>query len=106
MSCRRCSTCGISYPPTVGQCHVCGGDTGYLSNVDPGDDWETDVALAMQRPSRAEETVRMWRRDQLTRLGFVGLVLDILVEADTDTHVAARLISAGCPVDTAARILI
>lgn len=106
MACRRCSTCAINYPMSVGSCHVCGDTTDYLANVDPGDDWQTDVVLAQAGPSAGERQVQLWRREQLGRLGFGGAVLDVLVEADTDVHRAADLIGAGCPVETAARILI
>lgn len=106
MSCRRCSTCGISYPPTVSECRVCGDTTDYLSNVDPDHDWQAAVELAATGPSAVEQQVQQWRRLQLERIGFTGLVLDILVEADTDVHRAQDLIGAGCPVETAARILI
>lgn len=53
------------------------------------------------------DPVRQWRLDELVRAGYTPI--DALVlsgRRDVDIHVAERLLRAGCPADTALRILL
>jgi len=53
------------------------------------------------------EPVRQWRLQQLERAGYPGYDAHVLSERpDVDLHMAVRLLAAGCPVDTALRILL
>ena len=59
-------------------------------------------------PSQSEQfRTRVWRLDQFTRLGFdsggAALMAD---DAEVDLAQARRLIALGCPLETAARILV
>ena len=64
------------------------------------------------RPSVAEETavevqqVRQWRREQFHELGYTLAEAYLLADTLIDLGDARRLIAAGCPPKTAARILI
>jgi hypothetical protein len=53
------------------------------------------------------DPVRRWRLDELRRAGY--LACDALVlssRTDVDLHEAVRLLEAGCPVETAMRIIL
>jgi hypothetical protein len=53
------------------------------------------------------EVVRCWRLEQLTRSGYDEAAARLLAELrHVDLHVAADLLSSGCPVETALRILV
>jgi hypothetical protein len=53
------------------------------------------------------EPVRTWRLEQLEAAGYPAYDAHVLSErADVDLHVAVGLLQAGCPVDTALRILL
>jgi hypothetical protein len=53
------------------------------------------------------ELVRCWRLEQLTRSGYDEAAARLLAGLrHVDLHVAADLISGGCPVETALRILV
>jgi hypothetical protein len=56
--------------------------------------------------SAEEHRVRRWRLDQFVGLGFTQAVAAMLTSAPVDLHLARRLVGAGCPLETAARILL
>jgi hypothetical protein len=64
------------------------------------------------RPSVADDTavepqrVRRWRREQFHELGFTLSEAYLLADTLVDLGDARRLIAAGCPRTTAARILV
>jgi hypothetical protein len=70
---------------------------------------ETERIQAQVEPDQSEELrrTRVWRLDQFTDLGFdsahVALMAD---DAQVDLGQARRLIALGCPLETAARILL
>lgn len=54
-----------------------------------------------------EERVFEWRFDELFRAGFPEpLAVELAGSRDVDLHRALDLVRAGCPHDTAARILL
>jgi hypothetical protein len=106
MACRRCSTCGISYPTHVSECRVCEAKTDWIGDVEPDADWEQAVELRPVQTDASEQKVREWRHILLERLGFAGAYLELLVEQPTDLRLAEKLVGEGCPLDVAARILL
>jgi hypothetical protein len=50
--------------------------------------------------------VRRWRFEQFIELGFTESDSATLAEAHVDLSLVRRMIGAGCPVDTASRILL
>jgi hypothetical protein len=52
------------------------------------------------------QLVRTWRREQFHELGFTLTEAYELAEAPVDLDVARRIIAAGCPRQTAIRILL
>jgi hypothetical protein len=58
-----------------------------------------DIALEAQQ-------VRCWRREQFHELGFTLSEAYLLADTPVDLGDARRLIAAGCPRQTAARILV
>ena len=60
-------------------------------------------------PDRSEQlrSTRVWRLDQLTGLGFDTARATLMADnAQVDLAQARRLIALGCPLETAARILL
>jgi hypothetical protein len=107
MACRRCSQCGINYPTNEQECPVCEGATDWLSNDDPDVDWQLAVRLReAQTPSNTDAEMFRYRKTRLMALGFDGVLLELLVESPADIHEAERLVKSGCPLDTAAHILL
>ena len=54
-----------------------------------------------------EERIFSWRHASLLAAGYDHrLALKVALRNDVDLHVALRLTRAGCPADTAARILL
>jgi hypothetical protein len=54
-----------------------------------------------------EERVFSWRQASLLAAGYdLRLALKLALRPDVDLHLAVRLGRAGCPPDTAARILL
>ncbi|MGH3012011.1 MAG: hypothetical protein ACRDLZ_05955 [Gaiellaceae bacterium] len=54
-----------------------------------------------------EERVFLWRNSSLLAAGYdLRNALKLALRAEVDLHVAVRLGRAGCPPDTAARILL
>ena len=64
------------------------------------------------RPSVTDDTVveaqrvRRWRREQFHELGFTLMEAYELADAPVDLDVARRIIGAGCPRQTAIKILL
>ena len=57
--------------------------------------------------SEAERQTRVWRLDQLISLGFDSpCAAQMADDTQVDLAQARRLIALGCPLDTAARILL
>jgi hypothetical protein len=56
--------------------------------------------------SEEDHQVRRWRLEQFLRLGFDLASAVIMADAKIDLDVARRLVGAGCPVETASRILL
>lgn len=106
MACRRCSTCGINYPTSYQSCEACGEKTDWMVGDEPDPDYDEKVRLRLAGPSVTEAGMRDYRHRELSRLGFGGAILDVLADASTDVHLARQLIESGCPLETAARILI
>jgi hypothetical protein len=53
------------------------------------------------------ERVLTWRFEELERAGYpVGPANELAERSDVDLHAAVELVRAGCPVDTALRILL
>jgi hypothetical protein len=57
------------------------------------------------RPDVLEEVVA-WRREQLERAGYETEVAEQIARSDADLHLAVRLLTQGCPAETAAQILL
>lgn len=107
MACRRCSTCGISYPTSFNHCEICHEATDWINGHEPDPDWESTVEFHLaSHPSVTEQGMRDWRHGELFKLGFRGAMLDLLADAHTDMQLARKLIGGGCSHETAARILI
>ena len=54
-----------------------------------------------------EERIFSWRHASLLTAGYDHrLALKVALRTDVDLHLALRLTRAGCPADTAARILL
>ena len=57
--------------------------------------------------SQAMHQTRIWRLEQLTGLGFDSRRAALMADnAQVDLATARRLIALGCPLETAARILL
>lgn len=56
--------------------------------------------------SAEEHQVRRWRLEQFLCLGFDLANAVVMAEAKIDLAVARRLVGAGCPLETASRILL
>ena len=65
-------------------------------------DCEADFLLE----SAEEHRVRRWRLDQFVGLGFAHAVAATLTTSPVDLAAARKLVAAGCPLETAARILL
>jgi hypothetical protein len=62
---------------------------------------------AIEPPSKSEIKVRDWRMYQLIKAGYSVLVAgELAVRRDVDLHQACELLASGCPLETAARILL
>lgn len=108
MPARRCSICAIDYP-TVGvhTCHVCGGPLSHIGDTNPDEDWETDVARKLHdEPGGDDDKVARWRLLVLLDAGYPLELADSIAAASVDLHQAVDMVGAGCPPETAARILL
>jgi hypothetical protein len=64
------------------------------------------VELELDHDAEAE-LVRSWRFEELERAGYPPASANELAERnDVDLHAAVELVRAGCPVETALRILL
>jgi hypothetical protein len=58
-------------------------------------------------PDYEAELVRAWRLEELERAGYSASVAKQLAERmDVDLHVATKLLTRGCPAETALKILL
>lgn len=65
------------------------------------------VEMSVEDEGSAEEhQVRRWRLEQFLCLGFDLANAAVMAEAKIDLAVARRLVGAGCPLETASRILL
>ena len=104
MACRVCPGCDLRVPDTVAPlCPACGTETKYEHMLSVDEDWEYKAAKYIAPQARK---LILWRRRQFVEAGFVGPVLDMLVESKVEPRNAASLISHGCSVELAARILL
>jgi len=56
--------------------------------------------------SLEEHRIRRWRLDQFVGLGFGHALAATLTASPVDLAAARKLVAAGCPLETAARILL
>ncbi len=84
--------------------------TGRALKVDASGVVETEEHVQTQvEPEQSEQLrrTRLWRFDQLTCLGFDSAPAALMADdAQVDLAQARRLIALGCPLETAARILL
>ena len=120
MPARRCSTCGISYPPALTECQVCGDATAYLSNEDPHDCWQETVDAAKRAQAEAgvfrttDDQVTRWRREQFVRCGldehraehFAPLRVPETGGWRVDLNRFRELVAQGCTPQVAIDILV
>ena len=65
------------------------------------------IATELDALQTEEERVFSWRQSSLLAAGYdLRLALKLALRPDVDLHLAVRLGRAGCPPDTAARILL
>ena len=70
---------------------------------------EGERIQAQVEPDQSEQLrrTRVWRLDQFTGLGFGSACAKLMVDdGQVDLAQARRLIALGCPLETAARILL
>ena len=53
-----------------------------------------------------EHRVRRWRLDQFIAMGFAHALAATMTASPVDLAAARKLVAAGCPLETAARILL
>ena len=84
-------------------------DGGLGRRVDPRDSVDAAIKSVALEPDQSDEARRTcsWRLDQFGRLGFdfarAAMMGD---DYQIDLALARRLIALGCPLETAARILL
>jgi hypothetical protein len=65
------------------------------------------IAHELDALETEEERVFSWRQSSLLAAGYdLRLALKLALRPDVDLHLAVRLGRAGCPPETAARILL
>jgi hypothetical protein len=70
---------------------------------------EAEGIQAQVEPDQSEQLrrTRVWRLDQFSGLGFDSASAELMADdAQVDLAQARRLIALGCPLETAARILL
>ena len=69
---RRCSICGISYPPFIMVCRGCEEDTDFIGNIQPDEDWgerAAQVRAMREGPDTAlAQAMRKADADGITRV--------------------------------------
>jgi hypothetical protein len=65
---------------------------------------EQDVGADIQAVERLQ--VRRWRFEQFIELGFSESTSATLAEAHVDLSLVRRMVAAGCPPETASRIVL
>lgn len=100
MSARRCSNCGIDYPPEAwySKCKACGGDTSWFSNMKPDPNWKDAVELALAPPVEFPDKRTEWRYDQLRRAGYeIPAAIELSTTYEVDLHHAVDLADRAGP---------
>ena len=81
-----------------------------MAEGEPGSTMEQELELAgydeLDIWSEEERRVLLWRLDQFCSLGFGFSTSVVMADAHVDLGEARRLMAAGCPPDTASRILL
>jgi hypothetical protein len=67
-------------------------------------DVEADVGVDVEAAERLQ--VRLWRFEQFIGLGFSESASATLAEAHVDLSLVRRMVAAGCPPETASRIVL
>jgi hypothetical protein len=65
---------------------------------------ENEVAFDDESPE--EHRVRRWRLDQFIAMGFSQALAATMTASPVDLAAARKLVAAGCPLETAAQILL
>ena len=65
-----------------------------------------EINADFETESDEEHRVRRWRLDQFVGLGFDHAMAALMTALPVDLALARRLVAAGCPLETAARILL
>ena len=65
-----------------------------------------DCEAEFSQESLEEHRVRRWRLDQFVALGFGHALAATMTASPVDLAAARKLVGAGCPLETAARILL
>ncbi len=108
MAAKRCSTCGINYPPgRLDPCSVCEETLSYMGSATVDQDWAELVRLTQAAAPDETSRVEAWRREELERAGYTVEQVDVLApRADVDLHLAVALITTrGCSREVAFDIL-
>ena len=65
------------------------------------------TSILEERSPGTPREVRCWRLQELERAGYPSFDAEVLASrTDVDLHVAIALLSGGCPIETALRILL
>lgn len=65
-----------------------------------------EAPAELEELSDEEHRVRSWRLEQFRKLGFGLVPAAMMAETKVDLWQARRLVAAGCPHETATRILL
>jgi hypothetical protein len=65
-----------------------------------------DCEVEFSKESLEEHRVRRWRLDQFVALGFSHALAATMTASPVDLAAARKLVAAGCPLETAAQILL
>jgi hypothetical protein len=65
-----------------------------------------DCEMELTNESLEEQRVLQWRLEQFARLGFSQPLAATMTASPVDLAAARKIVAAGCPLETAARILL
>lgn len=107
MPARRCRIHGINFDLGVKRCPICDEPTFYVTTTNPDPDRAEQVTRLLPAPPATEDdAVTGWRLHRLLELGCDREDAEHLAgRRDFDIHEFAKLLRAGCPYETALRIL-
>lgn len=57
-------------------------------------------------PCSEDEKLYAWRKERFLALGFSGVASGALARKQVDHHKVNRVLTAGCPIETAVRIFL